>query len=158
MSWRAATAASAAVALAAVALAGCGATQSPAAAVSSWANDNSVGAAVADLYNDSLGIVHAIGAHEAGLQIRTDCQEALQNALGANGDLLPTPDTRLTDLLSNAIDQFAHLDGQCSSASATNAVLASVVVERRAAVGALQEAVLREEAVTGSPLHIAGPS
>lgn len=47
---------------------------------------------------------------------------------------------------------------RCAAHASSAAVLASVAHERTGALGLLQEAILREEAVTGTTLVVKGPT
>lgn len=148
-----------AVAVAAAAcLAACGPTHSVASDVRSWASVNQVGTALGDLVTDSQREVAAIDGHASVSQVRTVCQESLTDEMGVYSSILPSPDNKLTNLLTNAIDGFIHLADRCVGAPGDRAVLDSVVHERFLAIGVLHEAVLREEAIAGQTLHVAGPT
>jgi len=146
-----------ACAIAGIALAGCGSTQTPAKAVALWASPRgaSLSEGVSTLLADSHS-VHAAIIRRAGVkQLHTVCVELLNDAQGTN-DALPTPDAQLTRLLSEAYGHLVHAANACYTEAASRVALAAADRERSAAIGLLIEAVLREEAVTGSSLHIPG--
>jgi hypothetical protein len=150
-----ATAASLAV-MAACALAGCGSTVTPGAAVRSWAASGSFDQAVQTLRLDATRVHGAIGARRAAIVVRTDCAELFQDAEGENTDLLPTPDAQLTAHLSASYDHFVHAAAACVSNPGERGVLVVVDRELAQSLGGLYAAVLREETVTGHHLEIPG--
>ena len=141
--------------VAGIALAGCGSTQTPASAVTSWARGASLSEGVSTLLADSHGVHVAIVRHQGVKQLHTVCVELLNDAQGTN-DALPTPDAQLTRLLSEAYGHLVHAANACYAGAASRVALAAADRERSAAIGLLIEAVLREEAVAGRTLHIPG--
>jgi hypothetical protein len=88
--------------------------------------------------------------------VRTDCLYLYTDAQGENTDLLPTPDHQLTELLSSSYQGFVQASAVCDEHSASTASLTGVRAEVNSSVTKLIDAVLREEAVTGSSLGISG--
>ena len=147
----------AAVAVAAgCALSGCGKTESPASAVTSWATAGTFEQGAQYLIVDANRVHDAIKSGRAAIVVRTNCLELFQEAEGENTDLLPTPDPKLTQLLSAGYDVFVHASDQCSSDAGSSATLAIVDRELSRALGDLYAAVFREEAVTGHHLGVPG--
>ena len=142
--------------LAAWALAGCGSSVSPAAAVKSWAAAGSFDQSVQTLERDATRVHDAIGARRPAIVVRTDCAELFQDAEGENTDLLPTPDPQLTLHLSASYDRFVHASSACVTSPGARGVLAAVDRDLAASLGDLYAAVLREEAVTGRHLAVPG--
>ncbi|HEV3212348.1 MAG TPA: hypothetical protein VGZ03_03020 [Acidimicrobiales bacterium] len=143
--------------VAAGALAGCGSSVSPAAAVRSWAAEGSFGQGVQTLRRDATRVHDAIAARRAAVVLRTDCAELFQDANGENTDLLPTPDPQLTAHLSASYDGFVRAAAQCVSSPGEGAVLARVDRELALAIGDLYAGVLREEVVAARHLGVPGP-
>ena len=146
----------AAAVAAACALSGCGTTESPAAAVASWATAGTFEQGAQYLIVDAGRVHDAIGQRRPAIVVRTDCLELNQEANGENTDLLPTPDPQLTNLLSAGYDVFVHASVQCSSDAGNAATLAVVDRELARALGDLYAAVFREEAVAGHHLGVPG--
>lgn len=150
------------VALAAVAVAtgsalcGCGATESPATAVTNWATAGTFEQGAHYLIVDATRVHDAIDTGRPAGVVRTDCLELFQEAEGENTDLLPTPDPQLTDLLSQGYDGFVHAADQCSTRAASARTRAVVDRELTRALGDLYAAVFREEVVTGHRLGVPG--
>jgi len=151
-----AVAAALAAGVAAAALAGCGSSVSPAAAVRAWAAAGSFPESVQTLHDDASRVHDAIGAARAPLVVRTDCAELFQDANGENTDLLPTPDAQLTGHLSASYDEFVHASAQCVSNPGAKGTRALVDRELAQAIGELYAGLLREEAVTGHPVGVRG--
>jgi hypothetical protein len=63
-----------------------------------------------------------LGAHPAPGVLRTSCDVMVTDALNANQNL-PTPDSRVTDLLSDAYNLFGESGRNCLSGADGNAVL-----------------------------------
>jgi hypothetical protein len=137
-------------------MAGCGTTISVATSLRNWAAVNHFGQSVWDLVHDAKNIRVAIMGNEAPIAVRTDCLELFQDANGENTDLLPTPDDQLTQLLSSAYDVDVHAAALCDEHSTSRVVLAQVLADLDRGFGKLVEGALREEAVTGRPLHVKG--
>jgi hypothetical protein len=151
--------AAAVLAVAGVAVAsGGGRTQSSAAATTQWADANSdqFSQGVTTLLRDAKWVHQAIAGHDAPAAVRTYCDYLFLDAEGENTDLLPTPDHQLTSLLSASYDGFVQAAADCDEHSTSASVLARVDDERGRSVSELVEAVLREEAVTGTSLGITG--
>jgi hypothetical protein len=133
-----------------------GATLTPAEATRQWAaaNSNQFAAAVRALLRDANWVRRGIAGNDAA--VRTYCLYLYSDAEGANTDLLTTPDGQLTELLSGSLDGFVQASAVCDDHSASAAALHRVDDEVTRSVLELTEAVLREEAVTGSSLGIKG--
>jgi hypothetical protein len=151
---RRAVALAAAAAFAAVGLAGCGSTESPAKAVSAWASSGSFEQAAQYLIVDARHVHDDIDTGRAAVDVRTDCLYLINEADGENTDLLPTPDDQLTQLLSQSFDGFVHAGHQCYEQPGSTSTLVLVNTELRGALGHLYGAVFREEAVVGRTLHV----
>jgi hypothetical protein len=109
---------------------------------------------IMDSSNVRLAIVH----HRSTKTIYTYCSYLFTDGEGENTDQMPTPDAQLTTLWSSALDGFIHAGSICDAAAASPATQRQVLADDRSAFGALTAAVLREEAVTGTPLGVKGIS
>lgn len=138
------------------ALSGCGKTESPAAAVASWASAGTFEQGAQYLIVDANRVHEAIEERRPAMLVNTDCLELNQEANGENTDLLPTPDPQLTNLLSTGYDAFVHASVQCSTDAGSAVTLGIVDRELARALGDLYAAVFREEAVTGHHLGVPG--
>jgi hypothetical protein len=147
----------AAVACAGVLLGACSSV-SASTATSNWTTSSSFAQGAADLLYDFSKVHDAIDHHASTASVRTYCAELFADANGENTDLLPTPDTQLTNLLSDAFDGFVHAAYQCTRNPADASVRRATLRECRVAIGSLVAAVFRDQAVTGKTLSVAGIS
>lgn len=129
---------------------------SPAQATRQWASANSgqFSDGVTALLRDARWVHGAIVHKEASTP--TYCLYLYQDAQGENTDLLPTPDRQLTGLLSSAYDGFVQAAVACYAHTSSHSALERVDAEVRRSVSELTEGVLREEAITGTSLHLKG--
>lgn len=137
-------------------LAGCGHSVSPAVATQRWASAGDFSQAVADLLRDGSAVHRAITLHRSAAAVRTACLELFQDANGENTDLLPTPDSQLTHLLSQTYDTYVHASAECDERTSSAAALRLVQRELQQGFGQLVASVYREEAVARRPLHVGG--
>lgn len=141
-----------ALAMAAVALAGCaGQEQSgtPSARVSTWVSGAAGGAAIGTLRVDSANIDQALAHHEAPAAIKTVCALLTNDAETAIGNL-PTPDGQLTTDLNNAYEKGAAAGDDCYQGAAGDAsLLRRSAAERAALLPLLATALDRITSITG---------
>jgi hypothetical protein len=147
----------AAAACAGVLLCACSSV-SPRTATSNWTKSSSFAQGAADLLYDYSQVRGAVDHHATAKAVRTYCAYLFTDANNENTDILPTPDTQLTNLLSTAEDGFIHAAAQCMGNPGDQTVQRLVLAECRVAIGSLVAAVLRDEAVTGTPLGVKGIS
>ncbi|HUD68920.1 MAG TPA: hypothetical protein VMQ40_01650 [Acidimicrobiales bacterium] len=147
----------AAAACASVLLGACSSV-SPSTATYDWTTSSSFAQGAADLLYDYSNVHDAIDHHASTASVRTYCAELFADANGENTDLLPTPDTQLTTLLSDAVDGFVHAAYQCTRNAGDASVQRTILGECRGAIGSLVAAVLRDQAVTGRALVVQGIS
>jgi hypothetical protein len=105
---------------------------------------------------DSSNVRAAIADHRSTKAIYTYCSYLFADGEGENTDQMPTPDSQLTTLWSNALDGYIHAASICDDAPSSPATQRQVLADDRGAFGALTTAVLREEAITGVSLGVTG--
>ena len=134
------------------ALAGCGAGGSPAQQLARWADGSGFVQTLARLRGD----LARVGAPAAPGAVRTTCDVLVTDSLTAN-EQLPTPDDRLTALLSSAYTAAAGAGHDCfAGAGGDAALLARAASQRDVARRDLVEAEARYDAVS-SPLPRSAP-
>lgn len=131
-----------------------GSTITPAQATRTWAANNEFAQSVTDLVTDSRTVQKAIAEHASS--IRNDCLYLYQDSGGEYTDLLPSPDAQLTKLLDAAYLGFAQAATTCDLHTSSRADLSAVAQQCDVAFGELVAGVVREEAVTGRSLGVAG--
>ncbi len=133
-------------------LAGCAGEEqsgSPAHRVDVWVGGTSMGSTVGTLIGDAARIETAVAEHKDAGVFHTDCGVITTDAESANSDL-PTPDTELTDLLSEAYGLEGAAGNDCYNAGSSDPKLqARSARERARARGLLEAALARVRAVTG---------
>ena len=129
------------------ALAGCGGSAgSPAQQLTRWADSSGFVQTLARLRGD----LARVGAPASPGAVRTACDVLVTDSLTAN-EQLPTPDDRLTALLSSAYSSAAGAGHDCYSGAGGDAsLLASATRRRDAALRELVKAEARCDAVSAT--------
>ncbi|MHB8317733.1 MAG: hypothetical protein ACYDEP_00665 [Acidimicrobiales bacterium] len=122
---------------------------SPAHRVQTWVVGTGFANSVGTLRADSTRIETVINEHHGSSAISTDCSVLVTDASAAN-DELPTPDPKLTGLLSRAYALEGSAGTKCYAAGAANkSLLEQSANDRSAANKLLNDAVARIVAITG---------
>ena len=124
----------------------------PSARVSTWVHEAQLGQSVGTVLGDAARVTAAVRDHKSTSVMHTICAVLLDDVEAANSNL-PTPDQRLTTLLSDAYGTEGDAANDCFDAGAGNPRLqAKSARERSRARSLLLRALARVEAVTGHPL------
>jgi hypothetical protein len=125
---------------------------SPAQRVGTWVSSTQMGQAVGAVLGDAARVAAAVRAHQGTGVIHTDCAVLLQDTEVANGNL-PSPDERLTILLSDGYETEGTAANNCYTAGATNrALLAKSIREMSSARADFEQALARVASLTGHPV------
>jgi hypothetical protein len=124
-------------------------TGSMASRVRSWVRSSDMGQNVGTVLGDAARVTAAVaGGKDAGI-IHTDCL-VLLNDTGNAVDQLPTPDERLTTMLSNGYEDEADAATDCDDAGSQNQqLLTKSATERANGRTLLEHALIRAEALAG---------
>jgi hypothetical protein len=117
-----------------------------------WSSSTEFGGSIATLRADSARIAQVVADRSGTGAIHADCALLLQDA-GAANDNLPTPDTTVTNQLSNAYADEGSAANDCYNAGTTNAkLLARSARERAQADALLAQALERVQSITGTTI------
>jgi hypothetical protein len=120
--------------------------------VRTWVRQYQMGQDVGTVLGDAARVSAALAAGKGSSILHTDCLVLLDDT-GNAVDQLPTPDGRLTTLLSNGYEQEADAATDCDNAGAQDAtLLARSAKERARGRMLLEQALVRAEAVGGRPI------
>ena len=124
----------------------------PSVRVSSWVASTQLGQSVGTVLGDASRVTTATREHRSTAVMHTICAVLLNDVEAANSDL-PSPDLRLTTLLSDAYGLEGDAANDCYDAGSTNAALqAKSARERSRAQTLLLQALARVARVTGHPV------
>ncbi|HEY3943365.1 MAG TPA: hypothetical protein VGL60_12905 [Acidimicrobiales bacterium] len=133
-------------------LAGCAPADyvgTPAQRVRTWVSSTQMGQAVGTILGDAARVDEAIKAHRGVTVVHTDCAVLLDDTEAAN-DNLPSPDGRLTDLLSDAYGVEGSAANDCYDSGGTDAeLIAKSEREQAVARRGLLRALARVTQLTG---------
>jgi hypothetical protein len=117
--------------------------------VATWAQATQLGPRLGAVLGDAGLVDLAVRRHQGTPVLHTVCAVLLDDAEAANSEL-PTPDSRLTTLLSDAYGAAGDAANDCYDAGASGtALLARSARERAQARDLLLRALARVKAVTG---------
>lgn len=132
------------------ACAGAGLSGTPSQRVTSWLSASDNGASIGAVTDDIHAVDAGLAQHQPAGAIRTLCAVLTTDAQSGNS-VLPTPDTQLTNDLSDAYNDAYAAGNDCYSGAGGNAaLLAKSATLRRETLAELQAAVARVTAITGA--------
>ncbi len=115
-----------------------------------WANGTGLGQQIGTLQADGARITAVVTQNRGTGAVHADCAVLDTDASTANGSL-PSPDTQVTNLLSQAYTLEGDAAGNCYNAGATNHQLLLTSSHQRVRAEALMDqALARITAVTGA--------
>jgi hypothetical protein len=119
--------------------------------VGAWVRAADLGGSIGTVAGDLARAATAIADRRSATILHTDCGVLVSDVGAANGDL-PSPDSRLTNLLSAAYTDAYQAGNDCYDAAGHAGMAASFRTERARSLSRLQEALALVRQLTGSSL------
>ncbi len=124
----------------------------PSAQVGTWVQATQLGQSVGTVLGDAARVTTAVREHKSTAVMHTICAVLLNDVEAANSNL-PSPDSRLTTLLSDAYGSEGDAANDCYDAGAGSKQLqAKSARERSRARALLLRAMARVALLTGHPV------